>query len=71
MISVCVTAVCRYKKGAWSECDAHTGLKSRTDTLKLSKQGMTPAQIQVLRDSCEATRVMTRKCRATKLGAFN
>ncbi|OQR66133.1 hypothetical protein BIW11_14352 [Tropilaelaps mercedesae] len=62
------TVVCRYKKGSWSECDPHTGLKTRTDTLKFSKQSIPPAQAQLIRDSCEATRVMTRKCKATKLG---
>ncbi|XP_022666596.1 uncharacterized protein LOC111264176 [Varroa jacobsoni] len=62
------TVVCRYKKGSWSECDPHTGLKTRTDTLKFSKQGLPPAQVQLLRDSCEPTRMMTRKCKATKLG---
>ncbi|XP_022666600.1 uncharacterized protein LOC111252643 isoform X2 [Varroa destructor] len=62
------SVVCRYKKGSWSECDPHTGLKTRTDTLKFSKQGLPPAQVQLLRDSCEPTRMMTRKCKATKLG---
>ncbi|XP_003738537.1 uncharacterized protein LOC100903014 [Galendromus occidentalis] len=60
-------AVCRYKKGTWSDCDNHTGLKTRTDSLKFNRHAQ-PEQTRVIRESCEPTRVMTRKCKATKLG---
>lgn len=56
--------VCRYKKGTWSECDAHTGLKTRTDTIKMSKQH----SANQAQNNCEPTREMTKKCKATKLG---
>lgn len=68
-VSTKKVTVCRYKKGTWSDCDNHTGLKTRTDSLKFNRHAQ-PEQTRLIRENCEPTRVMTRKCKATKLGSY-
>jgi len=43
---------CRYGKGAWSECDPKTNMRSRTLTLKKGNQ-----------TTCEATKTVQKKCK--------
>ncbi|CAG9138213.1 hypothetical protein JYU34_000270 [Plutella xylostella] len=43
---------CRYVKGAWSECDAKTNVRSRTLTLKKGDTG-----------SCERFKIIQKKCK--------
>ncbi|CAB3367802.1 uncharacterized protein LOC135946192 [Cloeon dipterum] len=48
---------CKYSKGAWSECDPKTNMRTRTFTLK--KGDVT---------NCEQTRVIEKKCKKGKSG---
>ncbi|XP_044270084.1 pleiotrophin-B isoform X1 [Zophobas morio] len=43
---------CRYGKGAWSECDSKTNMRSRTLTLKKGNQ-----------TTCESTKTIQKKCK--------
>ncbi|XP_045464548.1 midkine-like isoform X1 [Harmonia axyridis] len=43
---------CRYGKGAWSECDPKTNMRSRSLTLKKGNQ-----------TTCEATKTIQKKCK--------
>ncbi|XP_059489089.1 uncharacterized protein LOC132204545 [Neocloeon triangulifer] len=48
---------CKYVKGAWSECDPKTNMRTRTFTLKKGDPS-----------NCEATRVIEKKCKKGKSG---
>lgn len=50
---------CRYTKGAWSECDTKTNMRTRTLTLKEKKKTEgTGATV-----SCEPTKTIQKKCK--------
>lgn len=53
-------AVCKYNNGPWSACDATTGTKTRTMTLKTGRRNANPSS------DCEATKVVTKPCAAAK-----
>ncbi|KAL3275006.1 hypothetical protein HHI36_019779 [Cryptolaemus montrouzieri] len=47
-----VVEECRYGKGAWSECDPKTNMRSRSLTLKKGNQ-----------TTCESTKTIQKKCK--------
>ncbi|KAL1130506.1 hypothetical protein AAG570_011752 [Ranatra chinensis] len=50
---------CRYEKGAWSECDPKTNMRTRTLTLKdTKKKDGNAAQV-----TCEPTKTIQKKCK--------
>jgi PTN/MK heparin-binding protein family, C-terminal domain len=48
---------CKYVKGAWSECDPKTNMRTRSFTLKKGDAA-----------SCDATRTIEKKCKKGKSG---
>nr|CAD7411808.1 unnamed protein product [Timema cristinae] len=50
---------CRYVKGAWSDCDSKTNMRTRTLTLKKGDQ-----------QTCEQTKTIQKKCKKGNEEAF-